>query len=433
MSKTTRVIGVLSVLAIFAVFFIAACNDQNVKPSGEFCIPDINGVCKPVGQPNATTTPVTTTDIKGLTDASDKTTTTVDSTTQNVPRLEYNASLLIDLKARLRVKNEDNNVLTYTFSAPFDKDGKWQTNTYDAGEYLTTIAVSDGFSTATTKVLVVVRAQNRAPAIGKMADVIVSEGEKVILNPIAVDPDGDVLMMTYSGWMTDKEYTTKYGDAGDHFVTVTASDGKEKAVQIVRVIVKRANRPPVLDQFNDVSVQEGDKVTIIPKALDPDNDPVTVAYSAPFNAQGVWQTKEGDSGAYRINVTASDGSKSVTQTFSLVVKGKNKESRFVSLPNQKINESETLKFTVAATDPENDVVTITAKEMPVGATFDTRTRTFTWTPGHDTLTASEGTKKFSATFEASDGINKVTYTVPITVVNKPRSSSICVIGTPGCN
>ncbi len=429
MSKTTRVMGVLSVLAIFAVFFIAAsCGRQDVEPSGDFCIPDINGVCKPVTQQTTATPVTTTTDIKDLTDASDKTTTAVDSTTQNVPRLEYNASQLIDLKARLRVKNEDNNVLTYTFSAPFDKDGKWQTSAYEAGEYLTTIAVSDGFSIATTKVLVIVKAQNRAPAIGKMADVIVSEGEKVILNPIAVDPDGDVLQMTYSGWMTNKEYITKYGDSGDHFVTITASDGKEKAVQIVKVIVKKANQPPKLDQFNDVSVQEGDKVTIVPKASDPDNDPITLSYSAPFNVQGIWQTKEGDNGVYRINVTASDGSKSVTQTFSLVVKGKNRASQFVSLPDQKVNESKTLSFTVAATDPENDVVTIIAKELPtaagVGASFDTITRKFTWTPNYDTLTASEGTKKFSATFEASDGTNKVTYTVPITVVNTPRQIEI---------
>ncbi|MDP2749468.1 MAG: putative Ig domain-containing protein [Nanoarchaeota archaeon] len=423
MNKIKSVIGVLAILV--SVIFIAGCTPDKTDPSGDFCIPDVNGVCQPVGA-NVKDT-ATSTDLKDTKPISEDTApaSVEGKTAENIPRLIYNVSQLIDLKSRLKVKDDDNNILTYSFTAPFDKEGTWQTTEADAGEYLVTITVSDGVSQVSKKVLVVLATRNRAPAIGKMADVIVSEGEKVSLNPNAVDPDGDALKMTYSGWMTSQEYQTKFGDAGDYLVTVTANDGNQKAVQVVKVSVRKANRAPVLDTFSDVNVQEGDKVTIVPKAYDSDGDKVTVSFSAPFNDQGVWQTKEGDQGAYRINVTAADGNKAVTQTFSLVVKGKNKPPVFASINDQTVNENQPLlPFTVSATDSENDVVTITAKDLPLGATFDSRTREFKWTPGYDSVTAIEGKKMFTATFEASDGTNKVSYSVTIYVNNQNRPPSL---------
>ena len=146
----------------------------------------------------------------------------------------------------LKPESEDPDVDTilYTFSEPLDKDGKWQTKSGDAGNYEITVTASDGELTDTQKILLVVESTNKPPVLSPIADLTVNEGETISFGPVATDPDGDEVTITYSGWMTKATYTTNYNDAGTHIVTVTASDGKESASQDVIVTVNNVNRAP---------------------------------------------------------------------------------------------------------------------------------------------------------------------------------------------
>jgi len=92
--------------------------------------------------------------------------------------------------------------------------------------------------------LLIVESTNKPPVLSPIADITVNEGETVSLEPVATDPDGDEVTVTYSGWMTEASYTTNYNDAGTHIVTVTASDGIESASQDVIVTINNINRPP---------------------------------------------------------------------------------------------------------------------------------------------------------------------------------------------
>lgn len=141
-------------------------------------------------------------------------------------------------------EDPDADAILYTFSEPLDKDGRWQTKKGDAGNYEITITASDGELTDTQKILLVVESVNKPPVLKQIADITVNEGETVSFEPVATDPDGDKVTITYSGWMTEASYTTNYDDAGTHIVTVTASDGKESASQDVIVTVNDINRPP---------------------------------------------------------------------------------------------------------------------------------------------------------------------------------------------
>ena len=141
-------------------------------------------------------------------------------------------------------EDPDADTILYTFSEPLDKDGRWQTKKGDAGNYEITITASDGELTDTQKILLVVESVNKPPVLKQIADITVNEGETVSFEPVATDPDGDKVTITYSGWMTEASYTTNYDDAGTHIVTVTASDGKESASQDVIVTVNDMNRPP---------------------------------------------------------------------------------------------------------------------------------------------------------------------------------------------
>lgn len=51
--------------------------------------------------------------------------------------------------------------------------------------------------------------------------------------------------------------------------------------------------------------------------------------------------------------------------------------------NLTVPEGQPLLFTVSATDPDGDLLTYSAANLPPGASFDPATRTFSWTPGFD--------------------------------------------------
>src|SRR3989338_8410297 len=57
-----------------------------------------------------------------------------------------------------------------------------------------------------------------------------------------------------------------------------------------------------------VVVQETDVVSLAPEAEDPDKDTSLVfTFTSPLNENGEWKTAYGDSGEYKVTVTASDG------------------------------------------------------------------------------------------------------------------------------
>jgi hypothetical protein len=76
-----------------------------------------------------------------------------------------------------------------------------------------------------------------------------------------------------------------------------------------------------------------------------------------------------------------------------------------------IAEGDLLTFTVAASDSESIVLTYGAPVLPVGAAFNDKTQTFTWTPGYD----QQGDRV--AVFSVSDGGATVLDTIGIAVTN----------------
>ncbi|MBI4149660.1 hypothetical protein HY491_04380 [Candidatus Woesearchaeota archaeon] len=180
------------------------------------------------------------------------------------------------LKLRLKAVDEDGDRLSYTFTPPLNESGEWQTGIGDAGEYPVTITVSDGKSEVTQDIIIRVQPapaaaqlpppvqepvqearqqpeekQNHPPELEPLADIAVTEGEKVRIRPKAMDGDNDKITITYSGIVDeDGEWQTRENDAGEYQVTVVASDGKDSVWQVVKVTVNRKRDifPPVPPQ-----------------------------------------------------------------------------------------------------------------------------------------------------------------------------------------
>ena len=173
---------------------------------------------------------------------------------QNVnrpPKLDPISDLVVKEGEKVVIKpsaaDPDNDKLKFTFSAPLDKTGEWQTKIGDAQNYRINVTVSDGEFTDTLGFLVSVAAVNRPPVIDVAKTITVNEGETVKLNAKVTDPEEKPVKVEYSGWMTSDTYTTNYNDAGTHKVIIIASDEENKATAQVTVVVKDVNRPPTFN------------------------------------------------------------------------------------------------------------------------------------------------------------------------------------------
>jgi hypothetical protein len=164
---------------------------------------------------------------------------------ENLPTLTVTEGDLV--KLNLKATDPDGDTLTYTFTAPLNSEGKWQTRIGDAGVSYPEITVSDGKTSVVKKIKLVVETKNNKPVLQFIANVEVNEGETVTLNPKATDGDGDRLTYTYSGWMSSNTKTAGYKDAGTHKVVVSVTDGISTVSQEVTVTVKDVNRPPELE------------------------------------------------------------------------------------------------------------------------------------------------------------------------------------------
>jgi hypothetical protein len=122
-----------------------------------------------------------------------------------------------------------------TFSEPFSKSGKWQTEKGSKGEYTATVTASDGVNEVTKEVKIIVEKKNTPPVIESLTVspemvVLKQPGDKVTIkvNVVASDPDGDELTYKFEGFMDSTEKTVEYGEPGGvKKVSVTVSDGQD--------------------------------------------------------------------------------------------------------------------------------------------------------------------------------------------------------------
>jgi hypothetical protein len=308
---------------------------------------------------------------------------------------------LIDLKPMVSDPDGDEIKLGYTL--PFDQSGLWQTKEGDAGFYSVIVTATDNKDSFVTKQFTItVMIMNAPPVIGIADTLEFVEGDVITLNPQITDSDGDEVVVTYSGWMTSRTYQTTYDDAGEYVVTIRANDGKEIVTKDVNIIVQDYNRPPSVRMISParITVVEGEEVTIMAEATDPDGDPVEFMFSEPFSEDGTWQTVEGDAGDYEVSVTADDGVNQVVNEVLIEVQRRNTAPviRAISItPNEVVlrqpGDEVTISIQVEAYDAEQDDLTVTysgfmesaQKTVRYGERGGQKTVTVTVSDGRDSV------------------------------------------------
>ncbi len=290
----------------------------------------------------------------------------------------------------------------------------WTPAAGQAGTYLNvTFFVSDGISTVSETTTLLIAPTVQPPAIQRPADRTVLEGESIHIPLAATDPNG--LALTYSsaflpgGAYLDPntgvfDWTPGYDQHGVYQVPFTVNNGQQSTTVTTTFTVLNVNAPPVFDNLGGWRVAEGQDITFLAFATDPNNPgfipqdrtangtltPLegtnpTITYTVsglpadatfdPVTAEFNWRTGYTDAGTYNVTFTATndgDGTGtplSTSVTVPITVLNVNQAPVVPTIANQTVNGGATLALPVTATDPDGDPLKLTVTGLPTFATF----------------------------------------------------------------
>lgn len=318
------------------------------------------------------------------------------------------------------------NAGTRTFSGTAPASGSWSV----------TVTASDGTLSVTDTFTVAVGAQNQPPVVvtpipDQTAAATGGAWSYTFPSTSFSDPEAGTLTYSASGmpaWMTFNAGTRTFSGTpstvGSWNVTVTAQDASGATVTDT-FAVSTPNVGPIVSIAIPDQTANPSQVWNYTVALGAftDSNGQTLTYTASgmpawmsFNANTRTFTGTAPtSGSWSVTVTASDGTLSVSDTFTVTIgAAQNQPPVLVTpIPDQNaIVAGSPWSYTVPAgtfNDPEGGSLTYSASNMPGWMTFNAATRTFSNLEGLPpasgtyaiTVTASDGTLSTSYVFMAS--------------------------------
>ena len=188
------------------------------------------------------------------------------------------------------------------------------------------------------------------------------------------------------------------------------------------------NSAPVIAPISNKVIAENQQLNFTATASDPDGNAVTLSASglptgASFNAvtgEFDWLPTYADSGIYTVTIKATENTPEAlvdTKVVAITVTNVNRPPVVSLVKNQVVTEGSTLSFTVLATDPDGDTVTLYSDNIPSGASLDANSGAFSWTPSFN----DSGT--YSVIFTAQDNSSETSTSseaVTISVLNNNR-------------
>jgi probable HAF family extracellular repeat protein len=293
----------------------------------------------------------------------------------------------------------------------------WTPGYTQAGTYAINFSATSANGTSTKQVQFTVANTNRPPVINAIGAKTMVKGRTLTFNVIGSDPDGDTL--TYKATtlppgatFTGNTFTFTPASTGTFLAQFSVSDGQLTASTSV-VITVNANHTPVLSAIGNKTVNENSSLSFNLIASDADGDALT--YSANTLPAGAkltgntfsWTPSYTQSGTYKITFYASDGIASASQTITITVNNVDRPPVVNPIASKTVTRGTTLTFTVTGSDPDGTAVTLTAKNLPKGATFSNGI--FTWKPALNQ--AGTYVVTFTATSAGLSGSATATITV----------------------
>lgn len=211
---------------------------------------------------------------------------------------------------------------------------------------------------------------------------------------------GTLLLKAYTGYLAE----------GPHSLTLcgTMPNNAVQTCSVVSVFFGQQNHAPHLEPIGDRSVPEGGVLQFQISAADEDGDALTFeAGNLPAGASFdsltrtfVWAPDFQQAGTYPVLFgVKDDGSPPLgdSESVTITVGNVNRPPSISTTGDHSINEGETLSFTVSASDPDGDEVTLGASNLPPGCQFSPTAGTFEWAPSFE-----QGGQNYAVRFTATD-------------------------------
>ncbi len=321
------------------------------------------------------------------------------------------------------------------FDAP-NRAFSWTPNHDQAGSYTVTFIATDtgGLSDA-IDIPITVNNVNRPPALSHVSDRHIAETKHLTFQVSAFDPDGNDLTYSANTLPTNADFnaatqtfswTPADGFAGTYQVGFSVSDGSLSDAISVRIFVTHynANNSPFIEPVESQEIDENQQLTFQVAGSDPNGEVLVYSINdlptgAIFESTAdpnlfnfMWTPGYDQAGTYTVSFTATDpGGLSDTMGVDILVNNVNRPPLLDAIADKQISETKVLTFQVTGSDPDDDNLTFTADNLPVGAAFDAFSQEFSWTP------TDEQAGEYEVNFGISDGDLTDTKTARIVVMD----------------
>ena len=211
--------------------------------------------------------------------------------------------------------------LTYTFSSPLNANGDWQTVLGDEGSYTADFTVTDAEGNSGSATIdITVEAEGEEPCTDSDNDGICDEDECTDANNDGICDEDECTDSDNDGICDVDECTDANNNGICDVDECTDSDNDG-------ICDEDENASPVLDDISDVTVEEGDTVSVCASAYDAEGDVLTYGYSnipgGSYDASTgcwIWDTTYSDAGQYTdIVVSVTDGHSTDSTSFTVKV------------------------------------------------------------------------------------------------------------------
>ncbi|NQU04807.1 MAG: choice-of-anchor D domain-containing protein, partial [Calditrichaeota bacterium] len=294
-------------------------------------------------------------------------------------------------------------------------------------------------------ITITVNNTNRAPLLSVIGNKQGEENQELTFQLQASDPDDDNLTFetenlpngaTLNGnrfsWTPDYDQAGVYNDIV--FRVLDDSNPQLSDEETIVITIDDVNRPPVLSEIGDQTVDENEELTFTLEANDPDGD--NISFEATNLPEGAtlegdsfsWTPDNDQSGVYETIIfrALDDGEPQMSdeEVISITVGYVNHAPLLAEIGNQQVNENEELTFQLEASDQNDDNLYFEAENLPEGATLDGDR--FSWTPDFDQAGVYEGI--VFRVWDDGNPIRSDDEIITITVINVNSPPELSEIG-----
>jgi len=324
----------------------------------------------------------------------------------------------------------------------------WTPDFLQSGVYNVTFYADDGVAIDSEEVAItVIDAGNQNPVLAAIGPQSTTENINLAFGVSATDIDGASLTLFTStlpsgALFTDNgdgtgsfDWTPDYLQSGGYDVTFYATDDSSgvDSELVTITVIEAGNQYPVLSPIGSQSTTEGIILNIAVNSNDAESIPALTTSSLPGgavfldNGDGTgdfnWTPGFTQDGIYNITFYATDDSSAVDSEIVAitVADAGNQPPVLASIGSQSTTENINLTFGASASDPDLTTPSLSAADLPTGASFvdnGNGTGTFDWTPDY----IQSGI--YNITIIASDGALTDSEVVAITVIEAGNQNPI---------